>query len=66
MASYNSGYNHGCDDAKISNPNDRYINQPGTGPTSHSEEFMDGFNDGFYDCRESGGGESDESERGSD
>jgi hypothetical protein len=66
MASYNSGYNHGCDDAKISNPNDRYINQPGTGPTSHSEEFMDGFNAGFYDCRESGGGESDESERDSD
>ena len=26
--------NHGCDDAKISNPSDRYINQPKKGPPS--------------------------------
>jgi hypothetical protein len=25
---YESGYNHGCDDADISDPDDRYINQP--------------------------------------
>lgn len=28
---YDSGYNHGRDDAGISNPADRYINQPGKG-----------------------------------
>jgi hypothetical protein len=25
---YESGYDHGCDDARISDPSDRYINQP--------------------------------------
>ena len=24
---YESGYDHGCDDARISDPSDRYINQ---------------------------------------
>jgi hypothetical protein len=25
---YDSGYDHGCDDARIPDPGDRYINQP--------------------------------------
>jgi hypothetical protein len=29
---YNTGYNHGCDDAGISDPDDRYINQAEKGP----------------------------------
>ena len=32
---YDSGYNHGCDDAGISDPDDRYINQPEKGPVSY-------------------------------
>ena len=27
-ASHTSGYNHGCSDAQISDPSERYINQP--------------------------------------
>ncbi|MGD9533971.1 MAG: PKD domain-containing protein [Candidatus Nitrosocosmicus sp.] len=49
---YNSGYNHGCSDAKISDPEERYINQPGKGPNNHTDEFMDGYNDGFDSCSE--------------
>jgi hypothetical protein len=51
---YESGYDHGCDDAGISDPSDRYINQPEKGPSFHTEAFMRGYNAGFNDC--SGGG----------
>jgi hypothetical protein len=34
-------------DAKISNPDDRYINQPEKGPSFHTNEFMRGYNDGY-------------------
>jgi hypothetical protein len=44
---YNSGYDHGCDDAKISDPSDRYINQPEKGPSFHTDEFMNGYRDGY-------------------
>jgi hypothetical protein len=47
---YESGYDHGCDDARIADPSDRYINQPGKGPSFHTDEFMDGYYDGFYEC----------------
>jgi hypothetical protein len=47
---YDSGYDHGCDDAKISDPNDRYINQPEKGPSFHTNEFMKGYNDGYSVC----------------
>ena len=30
-ATHTSGYNHGCSDAQISNPSERYINQPEKG-----------------------------------
>ena len=53
---YDSGYDHGCDDAGISDPGDRYINQPERGPSFHTEEFMSGYNDGFNSCGGGGGG----------
>lgn len=53
---YDSGYDHGCDDARISDPDDRYINQDGKGPDNHTNEFMDGYNDGYDSC---GGGSSE-------
>ncbi|MGB7635562.1 MAG: hypothetical protein WBL68_17725, partial [Nitrososphaeraceae archaeon] len=39
-----------CTDVGISDLSDRYINQPGKGPSFHTNEFMDGYNDGFYVC----------------
>lgn len=47
---YSSGYDHGCDDAKISDPSDRYINEPGKGTSNHTDEFMDGYYAGFDAC----------------
>jgi len=47
---YKSGYSHGCSDSKISEPSERYINQPGKGPGYHTNEFMRGYNDGFESC----------------
>jgi hypothetical protein len=47
---YRSGYDHGCGDAAISDPSDRYINQPGKGPSFHTEEFMSGYYNGFNAC----------------
>ena len=47
---YKSGYNHGCSDVKISDPDNRYINQPGKGPNYHTSEFNRGYNDGFEKC----------------
>jgi hypothetical protein len=32
---YRSGYDHGCDDADISDPDGRYINQPKRPKFSH-------------------------------
>jgi hypothetical protein len=54
---YDSGREHGCDDARISNPSDRYINQPERGPSFHTSAFMDGYNAGFNEC--SGSSSSD-------
>ena len=50
---YSSGYDHGCDDVKIANPDDRYINQPGKGPSYHTGSFMNGYYDGFDNCSDS-------------
>jgi hypothetical protein len=47
---YESGYNHGCEDAGISDPSERYINQPGKGPSFHTGSFMNGYYDGFNAC----------------
>jgi hypothetical protein len=48
---YESGYDHGCDDAKINDPNEHYINQPEKGPDFHTDEFMDGYYRGFDSCK---------------
>ena len=47
---YKSGYDHGCSDAKIFDPDNRYINQPEKGPQFHTNEFLRGYNDGFEKC----------------
>ena len=39
-ATHASGYNHGCSDAQISDPSNRYINQPEKGPSFHTDAFM--------------------------
>jgi hypothetical protein len=58
---YESGFDHGCDDADISDPDERYINQPEKGPSFHTDEFMDGYDNGFDSCS----GDNDGSERAS-
>lgn len=50
---YDSGYDHGCDDAGISDSSDRYINQPEKGPSFHTSEFMNGYNSGYNSCSSS-------------
>jgi hypothetical protein len=58
---YQSGQDHGCDDAGISDVDDRYINQDEKGPSFHTNEFMRGYNDGFSDCSGSGNSGNGES-----
>jgi hypothetical protein len=48
---YESGYDHGCDDADISDPDNRYINQSEKGPSFHTNEFTLGYNDGYDACQ---------------
>jgi hypothetical protein len=59
---YQSGHDHGCDDAKISDKSERYIEQPEKGPDFHTDEFMAGYYDGVSEC----GGEIIDEERGED
>ena len=47
---YDSGYSHGCSDAKISNLSERYINQPGKGLSFHTFSFMQGYYNGYSAC----------------
>jgi hypothetical protein len=63
---YSAGYDHGFDDAKISNADDRYINQPDKRPSQHTSEFMSGYNAGFSSCggSNSGGDNSGSSDTG--
>jgi hypothetical protein len=49
-AAHTSGYNHGCSDAQISDSSERYINQPDKGSSSHSDAFMQAYNEGFDAC----------------
>ena len=53
---YDSGYDHGCDDAGISDLSERYINQDEKGPDYHTDEFMEGYYAGVDECS----GSSDE------
>lgn len=50
LCAHTSGYNHGCSDAQISNPSDKYINQPEQGPTFHTPAFMQAYHEGFNAC----------------
>ncbi len=47
---FDSGYDHGCDDAQISDPSEQYINQPEKGPSYHTSEFMGGYYAGVDAC----------------
>jgi hypothetical protein len=62
---YDSGYDHGCDDAGRSE-SDKYINQPERGPSFHTEEFMSGYYDGLNRCGDSGSDESPRDDGGQD
>ena len=50
LSAKQSGYQHGCSDANISDPDNRYINQPKKGPAFHTGSFMDGYHNGFNEC----------------
>jgi hypothetical protein len=54
-SAYESGRDHGCDDARL-NPSDRYINEPGKGPSFHTNEFMSGYYSGLNACSSGGNG----------
>jgi hypothetical protein len=50
ISPYQSGYDHGCKDAKISPFSDRYIAQPTRGPQFHTKEFITGYDAGLRAC----------------
>jgi hypothetical protein len=50
ISGFDSGFNHGCSDAKLSDPSERYINQSEKGPNFHSDAFMRGYKSGFNSC----------------
>ncbi|MGH9952794.1 MAG: hypothetical protein ACRD5J_14310 [Nitrososphaeraceae archaeon] len=64
---YDSGYDHGCDDAGLSE-SDKYINEPEKGPSFHTDEFRDGYYAGLNSCSSSsergGGGNGEEDTQG--
>lgn len=60
---YRSGYDHGASDAKddCSDGCDWYILEPGKGFAFHTQEFIDGYIDGFCDNSPPGrGSDADE------
>jgi hypothetical protein len=59
---YESGYDHAQDDCGL-DTDDRYINQPGKGPSQHTRAFMNGYNDGIADC-DNGNDDSDSDSNG--
>ena len=40
---YDSGYDHGCNDAEIEDEDEQYINQPGKGPEFSYRFVYDGL-----------------------
>jgi hypothetical protein len=52
LSPYESGYAHGCDDSRTTDFSERYINQPEKGPSSHTDEFMRGYDAGYNECFE--------------
>ncbi len=52
---FDSGFSHGQNDCRISNPSDMYINGvndngESTGPDHHTSAFMNGYNAGYSSC----------------
>jgi hypothetical protein len=47
LSPYDSGYKHGCSDAKNG---DQYINTPGKGREFHTADFISGYDDGHEAC----------------
>jgi hypothetical protein len=50
ISGYDSGYNYRCDDAKVADQSERYINQLEKGANFHSDTFMQGYKSGFNSC----------------
>lgn len=48
-ASVESAYDIGCGDVGLTG-NERYINQPGNEPSSQTDEFMQDYYRGYYEC----------------
>jgi hypothetical protein len=46
ISPYNSGYSHGCDDAR----GGHYLSSPGKGAAFHTAEFMNGYYAGLNAC----------------
>ena len=48
---YNSGYVHGCNDAKVSDNGSKhpYLDSNG-GTSAHTDTFMKGYNIGYRNC----------------
>jgi hypothetical protein len=65
-APHTSGYNHGCSDAQISDPSQRYINQPGKGSDFHTDAFMQAYNEGFDACSGSSNANDNDNSRSPD
>lgn len=46
---YDSGYDHGCSDVNLPYE-EQYSSQPGKGPEHHTDEFNQGYDDGYVGC----------------
>ena len=47
---YDSGHDYGCDDARITDPSNRYIHEPQKNPSFHTDQFIQGYYAGFSAC----------------
>jgi hypothetical protein len=47
---YDSGHDYGCDDARITDPSNRYIHEPQRSPSFHTDQFLQGYYAGFSAC----------------
>jgi hypothetical protein len=45
---------------------DRYINEPGKGPSDHTDEFMSGYHDGYSACLDEGEQNGESSDKSAD
>jgi hypothetical protein len=48
---YESGFDDGCEDVQMDDPEDRYINDPGEEESHHTSEFNRGYDSGFETCQ---------------